>query len=725
LARHQAGIEAAAIAVKQFAWHRTLNWRAVGYALPDGTCYDVRDDDADVSLAGSTRAAPELAASVAAAVSATWSMTIRRPDLPEAFFLPRPIAGDNRGCVALGPDELLHVDFPVANAIECSADGATGADVLSRYFGSSVRVVDAIELAGADRYGTGVAVSQAVLPSPTAPPAVVYVASGATFPDALVAGPAAAASNTSVLLVQPSGIPPTVAAELARLKPQEIRVIGGPGAVSDAVLTALRAKAPVVRRISGRDRYRTALAASAIAFPGTAQTVFIATGQTYPDALSAGGAAARLHAPLLLVPPVLDAAFADALSDVLLRLAPDTIHIAGGSARVSDEIAQWLRLFAPSVHRIAGADRYATSAALSRAFNEPGSGRVAIATGENFPDALVAAALKVPVLLVPGRSGLPADVTVDEYQRVADSGLFVLGTMQVIRDRVVAGLVGAETAAGGILLPAYFNDGPPFAIAKDGAGIPVTPVHGVPQYNPVTIAQYGLAHQGRWISSHDAADRATMIQMADWLVDHQTSDGRWLYTFAFGSQPVPWWSGMAQGQGISLLLRTYQATGDDSYLDAARLAYAALARPIANRGTIAIDGGDLWIEEYLPPYSTHTLNGFLFALEGVRELNLVTGDAAPAQLYVAGLRTLHDFIPRFDSGSWSYYTLGGGKHLASLNYHLVHIQELRHFALLEGDLLVASYARLFAQEVPARSVGALGSTQIRTWLGPVDDPPVR
>jgi putative cell wall-binding protein len=718
----QAGIEAAAIAVKQFAWHRTLNRRGVGYALPDGTCYDVRDDDADIDLAGSDGAGPELTASVATAVSETWSQTMRRPDLPEPFFLSRPVDGNDDGCIDVGAGDALHVDLPIANAIACASDGESRSDILSRYFGTSVRVVDAVELSGADRYGTAVAVSRSILPSATPRPAVVYVASGATFPDALVAGPAAAASDTAVLLVKPEAIPASVAAEIARLKPDEIRVIGGPGAVSDSVVAALRAMAPAVRRISGSDRYLTALAISAVAFPGASRIVFIATGQTYPDALSAGAAAARLHAPLLLVPPVLDATHAAALSVALQRLSPTTIHIAGGPSRVSDEIARWLRSFAPTVHRIAGPDRYATSVELSKAFNAPGSRRLAIATGENFPDALVAAALKAPVLLVPGTLSRPADGTVDEFQRVANSGVTVLGTTQVIRDRVVAGLVGAQTLASGILLPAYFNEGPPLVAAKDADGIPMVSFNGVLEYNPVTIAQYGLAYQARWIASHAADDRTTMVQMADWLVDHQKTDGRWLYTFPFGSQPVPWWSGMAQGQGTSLLLRTYQATGDDAYLDAARRAFAALARPIARAGTIAIDGGDQWIEEYLPPYSTHTLNGFLFALEGVRELSLVTGDAGPTSLYVAGIKTLHDFIPQFASRSWSFYNLGGGKHLASLNYHLIHIQELRHFGLLEGDLRFTAYARLFAQEIPTLAGQAIQSTPIQTWLSPVDAP---
>jgi putative cell wall-binding protein len=87
-------------------------------------------------------------------------------------------------------------------------------------------------LAGADRYAAAAAVSANTV---TAPVTTVYLATGATFPDALAGAPLAGASGSPVLLVRRDTIPASVHAELTRLKPEKIVVLGGPGSVSDAV----------------------------------------------------------------------------------------------------------------------------------------------------------------------------------------------------------------------------------------------------------------------------------------------------------------------------------------------------------------------------------------------------------------------------------------------------------------------------------------------------------
>ncbi len=93
-------------------------------------------------------------------------------------------------------------------------------------------------LFGLDRYTTSAKVSAATF-SPGVP--VVFIATGQNFPDALAAGPAAAADGGPVLLVRQNAITAAVAAELTRLKPAKIIVLGGPTIVSDAVKTALAA----------------------------------------------------------------------------------------------------------------------------------------------------------------------------------------------------------------------------------------------------------------------------------------------------------------------------------------------------------------------------------------------------------------------------------------------------------------------------------------------------
>lgn len=101
---------------------------------------------------------------------------------------------------------------------------------------SRIAGVDATRVAGADRFGTAAAVSAAVFAPSTE---VALIATGADYPDALAGVPAAAVHEAPLLLTTRDALPEVTAAELRRLAPSRIIVLGGPGAVSDAVATAL------------------------------------------------------------------------------------------------------------------------------------------------------------------------------------------------------------------------------------------------------------------------------------------------------------------------------------------------------------------------------------------------------------------------------------------------------------------------------------------------------
>ena len=291
--------------------------------------------------------------------------------------------------------------------------------------------------AGADRYATA-AVTSASTFAPGVP--VAYVATGTNFPDALAAGAAAVRAGGPVLLVSQSGLPAATATELARLRPSVIRVVGGPGAVSDGVLEALRpyATSGHVERVFGANRYATAAQISANAFATGVPVAYIATGTNFPDALSGVAAAGVGGGPILLTTPT--ALPADTIAE-LARLAPARIVILGGSGVVSDAVAAQLAPFATSgaVSRLAGADRYATSAAVS-AGTFASAGTVYIATGRNFPDALgggaAAGRARGPLLLVPGGS-VPASVAA-ELRRLNPASVVILGGTGVVTQAVAS-----------------------------------------------------------------------------------------------------------------------------------------------------------------------------------------------------------------------------------------------------------------------------------------------
>jgi len=180
-------------------------------------------------------------------------------------------------------------------------------------------------LSGADRYGTGAEVSKAAFPAGAVP--VAYIATGENFPDALAGGAAASHAGGPLLLVEKDAVPPAVATELTRLKPKRIVILGGSDVVSAAVATALQAfTVGNVTRDSGADRYETALATSQHAFTdGFGGTAILATGENYPDALSAGSLFSGHHGPVLLTAP--GGGLSDALVTEFKRLKPTEVLI--------------------------------------------------------------------------------------------------------------------------------------------------------------------------------------------------------------------------------------------------------------------------------------------------------------------------------------------------------------------------------------------------------------
>jgi hypothetical protein len=196
-------------------------------------------------------------------------------------------------------------------------------------------------IGGPDRYAVSANTSATTF-APGVP--VAYVAVGTKFPDALTAGPAAAHQGGPVLLTSTDSLPASVAAELARLAPQRIVVVGGAASVSDAVIAQLDAYTTgPVTRIGGADRYDVAAGISASTF-ASADTLYLANGANFPDALSGGPAAGFTDRPMLLTSTgSLPASIAAEIS----RLHPTHVYVLGGAASVSDAVIAQVQALLP------------------------------------------------------------------------------------------------------------------------------------------------------------------------------------------------------------------------------------------------------------------------------------------------------------------------------------------------------------------------------------------
>jgi len=238
----------------------------------------------------------------------------------------------------------------------------------------------------------------------------------------------------------------------------------------------------------------------------------------------------------------------------------------------------------------------------------------------------------------------------------------------------------------------------------DADGIPMLDYRGAlgPQYNPIAIAQYGLGNYNQWKRVGEPGRRENFLRIADWLLAHRERNaaGLWMWMHHFDWEyrdtlRAPWYSALAQGQGISVLVRAYRETGDARYLDGAREACRSFCVDIGQGGVRFVDkSGDAWYEEYIVNPPTHILNGAIWAIWGLYDLALVTGESEVRLQFDAAARTIARNLPLFDLGFWSLYEQAGKAlpMVASGFYHKLHITQLKIMHTLTGDAAFREYA---------------------------------
>jgi heparosan-N-sulfate-glucuronate 5-epimerase len=228
-----------------------------------------------------------------------------------------------------------------------------------------------------------------------------------------------------------------------------------------------------------------------------------------------------------------------------------------------------------------------------------------------------------------------------------------------------------------------------YAGPHDSRGIPLLNYHGkiALQYNPIAIAQWGLGNYNILKRTADPRALSKFLTASDWLCEklEQNTDGIHVWNHYFDWEycqtlKAPWYSGLAQGQGISLLVRANAETGNPKYLHAAGLAFLSFLTDVVSGGVAFIDSEkNTWFEEYVVSPPTHILNGFIWAAWGVYDYFLATGSREAVSLFGAAVKTLLANVHRYDLGFWSRYELSGTllPMIASPFYHRLHITQLQ------------------------------------------------
>jgi len=310
-------------------------------------------------------------------------------------------------------------------------------------------VEGAERLFGANRIETAVAISKEGWEKAD----TVILACSGKYADALAGAPLSAAVDAPILLTDnnTTGLEKVVMDEITRLGAKKVYILGGTAAVCAEVESSVTTAGCTVARLAGDNRFGTAVEVAKELAKVTDKkftSLYFASGENFPDALSVSSVAAIEGNPILYMPAKGEV---DSITSAFITEGKYTNGvILGGTAAVSADGQTSLTKLGLSVSRVSGDDRYATSLAINKKYDALFTGKlIAVATGENFPDALAGGALcaklKMPVVLVSDKS---ADAALEYVKGEAPEGLVIYGGPNAVSD------AAAVKLASGIKQPA-------------------------------------------------------------------------------------------------------------------------------------------------------------------------------------------------------------------------------------------------------------------------------
>lgn len=253
--------------------------------------------------------------------------------------------------------------------------------------------------------------------------------------------------------------------------------------------------------------------------------------------------------------------------------------------------------------------------------------------------------------------------------------------------------------------------------SESESGMPITIYNGEQHINPVHVTMQVLLQAEEHLSNlldldlepygSPKANTVSITEVADFLIEHYDTEminGQEVVRFGYHfDYPIydlkaPWYSGMAQGHAVIVLLAAYMINNDEVYLDYARKS-VELLRISTNSGGVMVPLGDgsVWFEEYADPLkgfaeTPKVLNGHVFAVDGLFYYWCVTRDPVYEELLYNSMLAVESNIEAYDTGFWSYYDLMGN--YAHIGYHKVHIKQLSRLIYYAEYLEFEKYERI-------------------------------
>lgn len=238
-------------------------------------------------------------------------------------------------------------------------------------------------------------------------------------------------------------------------------------------------------------------------------------------------------------------------------------------------------------------------------------------------------------------------------------------------------------------------------------------------YNPLFVAIGGLKYYSEYEDDGDQQSRQYFLNTADWLVNNAKEQGRnnhtlWEYRFpwsSYGWISPPYASGLAQAQGLIVLILAHNLTGEEKYLIEANKAMRSFLVDYDKGGVVSNEedgrngSSSTFIHLLAKPgfKKIYALNGHTQSLLLLWEYYQQIQDPVVKMIFDSGVKWLRDNLWRFDTGSWSYYDQM--ENLASLDYHKAQITQLKSLYDITGESILKEYSDRFDEYRKSQPLG--------------------
>ena len=222
------------------------------------------------------------------------------------------------------------------------------------------------------------------------------------------------------------------------------------------------------------------------------------------------------------------------------------------------------------------------------------------------------------------------------------------------------------------------------------------------QSNPVTTALQANEFYDKYKENNDESSKTYFLNNADWLVDNAINKGyysllQYNFPLPIYNFKAPWFSAMANGLALQVLIKAHAITLDSKYLTAAKSLLNAFFIEVKDGGITYKDSSDeWWYEEYASNDKdskiSRVLNGMIFTVLGIYDYFQYTNDPDAKLLFDKGVNSIKKEISKYNDNGYSYYDLLGNP---SDKYHQIHVDLTKQLHDVTGESIFTKYHELW------------------------------